>query len=73
MDRFFQLLIFFILCYLLVKFVRNLFGAAFGKKQQAGFAEKPEGKVTIDYIPPKQEARKINKEDAETVEFEEIK
>ena len=73
MGRFFQLLIITFLIYQLIKYLRNLYTAAFGKKQSTSNSQKrEEGKVTIDFIPsPKQ--TKANKEEAELVDFEEIK
>jgi hypothetical protein len=68
-----RLLLVFFIFYYLVKFLRNLYNGAFnGKSGQKGTSAKRTGSVTIDYIPPKQK-RKVSKEEAESIDFEEIK
>jgi len=73
--QFFRLLIIFFLAYYLIKFLRNLYHAAFvakeNKKNNAKAHQYKQGNVTIDYIPPRKS--KISKEEAEAIDFEEIK
>jgi hypothetical protein len=71
--QFFRLLIIIVLAYYLVKLLRNLYYAAFkqneGNKSKA--SQYKQGNVTIDYIPPRK--NKISKEEAEVIDFEEVK
>jgi len=71
--QFFRLLIIFFLAYYLIKFLRNLYHAAFGQKEnkKSNATQYKQGNITIDYIPPRK--NKGSKEGAETVDFEEIK
>jgi hypothetical protein len=74
MSHFFEILILFFLSYLFIKYLRNLLSAAFGKNQsQPRYQKKEEGKVTIDFIPQAKKTTKVNKTEAEVVDFEEIK
>lgn len=72
--QFFRLLIIFFLAYYLIKFLRNLYHATFGQtetKKNSNSSQYKQGNITIDYIPPRKS--KISKEEAEVIDFEEVK